>query len=265
MSLAANDTSSTRDGQTGAPRPLARSTWEALLDFLGPEPRTAASAYEAIRGDLVQHFARRRASAPEDLADWTMDRVARKLEEGAEIPREKARAYCFAVAHRIFFESLRGDARRRKTIDRLQHASDLEPTAAEGERDAAHLEALEACLTQLSAEDRALLIEYHRGEGRERIERRRQLAEARGLALNALRVRMHRLHAQVQRLLSKGARPDAPARAPAVRASRTAPYAASARTGREPPQPRRGRPRKARPHSSVPNVPAQEPKFPVFA
>lgn len=60
------------------------------------------------------------------------------------------------------------------------------------------LACLEECMDALDREQRALLIEYYRGNGKTRIENRRRLAEQLGIELNALRNRAMRLRERVE-------------------------------------------------------------------
>ena len=49
-----------------------------------------------------------------------------------------------------------------------------------------------------SAANRKLVLEYYRGEKKAKIDHRRSLAEQYGIALNALRIRAHRIRAALQ-------------------------------------------------------------------
>jgi DNA-directed RNA polymerase specialized sigma24 family protein len=65
-----------------------------------------------------------------------------------------------------------------------------------GEREALkeqRLECLDRCLSKLKPEQRELAIEYYRDAKRERIERRRALAERLHITMNALGVRACRI------------------------------------------------------------------------
>src|SRR5262245_36371747 len=53
-----------------------------LLERLGTDPATAGREYLALRDRLVDYFAWRGTHRPDVAADETLDRAARRLEEG---------------------------------------------------------------------------------------------------------------------------------------------------------------------------------------
>ncbi len=152
-----------------------------------------------MRRRLVGYFARKRVRAPEDLADDTLNRVARRLEETATISETPPAQYCFTVAKFVFLESLR-------LPDRL-HESDME-TAAAGRpdgRDADRerlLDCLDRCLGRLRADERTLILDYYRGEEQEKIAARRELAARLGLSANALSIRACRIRDKLERCVA---------------------------------------------------------------
>jgi DNA-directed RNA polymerase specialized sigma24 family protein len=52
---------------------------------------------------------------------------------------------------------------------------------------------LEHCLQRLTPENRELVLQYYEDEKRAKIDHRKKLAEKLGIALNALRIRAHRI------------------------------------------------------------------------
>lgn len=59
-------------------------------------------------------------------------------------------------------------------------------------------ECLERCMQKLTPDNRQLVLQYYQEEKRAKIDHRRQLAEQLGIALNALRIRAHRIRASLQ-------------------------------------------------------------------
>ena len=57
---------------------------------------------------------------------------------------------------------------------------------------------LEKCLDELPNDDRELILEYYRSEGREKIERRSELAGRLGLSKNALILRASRIRTRLE-------------------------------------------------------------------
>ena len=60
------------------------------------------------------------------------------------------------------------------------------------------VECLGRCLSRLKEADRSLIVEYYRDAKRERINRRRGIAERLGITMNALGIRAWRLRASLQ-------------------------------------------------------------------
>jgi len=174
------------DDGTPRRRDLTERAFDALLSRLGGDRDQAAEAYEAIRRRLIRLFEFRACADAAALADETMSRVARRLAEGVEIHAPDPYSYFAGVASLVFREVVRRAEREHAA---LRSAPSTCPDAAAEER----LRSLEGCLEELPAQARQLVLAYHTGEGRERIEARAHLAREHGLDLNALRVRVHRL------------------------------------------------------------------------
>jgi DNA-directed RNA polymerase specialized sigma24 family protein len=165
---------------------LNQSALASLIERLG---QGDAREYEVVRRKLIAFLDLRGAARPEVAADETLDRVARKIEEGVAI--ESLRAYVFGVARRVLLESERRERRERivqETWVLLHH----EPDASDAETQR-RLACLGKCLKKLSAENRALIEAYHgstRGPARSG---REALAARLGLSEGALRTRAHRI------------------------------------------------------------------------
>lgn len=171
--------------------PLRDGHLNTLLQRLGPDPDLAGTRYEQLRRRLISLFSYRRCPYPEELADETLDRAARRLEEiGAGFVGSDPTRFVYGVAWNVARESFR----RRTTEplpDRWEHLrATPPPQEAEEERARA---CLDRCLARLAAEEQSLVLGYFEGEGGERIERRSALARQLGLSPNALRLRIHRL------------------------------------------------------------------------
>jgi len=143
-----------------------------------------------MRRRLVLYFRRKRCASPDDLADETLNRVARRLEEEGTITDATPARYCYIVAKFVFLESLRESAQMRAGLAETKRTPDPEPPAADQEQ---RLDCLDRCLERLSTEDQALILEYYRGAQRERIEGRRALAARLALTPNALTIRACRI------------------------------------------------------------------------
>lgn len=175
---------------------LDAAAFQGLLSRLDSDPEQAAERYEALRARLVQLFEWRRCSFAEDLADRVLNRLARRLEEGADVPPEKVRAYSFGIAYRLFLEELRRDKADRAA------AREQEPLMADPETTATLLrdrrECLESCLRSLPESRRDMVYRYYGADKRRRREERKRLADDLGITDNNLWVRVHRCRRQIE-------------------------------------------------------------------
>ncbi|MFL6290706.1 MAG: RNA polymerase sigma factor [Thermoanaerobaculia bacterium] len=176
----------------GAGRGLTPDSFEALLAMLHTDREIAGQRYEEIRRRLVRLFEWRGCAHSEELADETFNRVARKSAEGLALQRSDPYAYFCGVAHHVFQEVVRREARQHKALESSDWtASD----PAEDEPDY-RLDHLRACLQTLEAEQRRLLLRYHQED--QRIRSRKDLCDELGIPMNALRIRVHRLRRKVE-------------------------------------------------------------------
>ena len=175
---------------------LSGDSLQRLLDLLDPDPVRAGRRYQQLRVRLIRLFEWRGARFPEDLADETVARVARRLDDGVEIRSEDPFRYFCGVAHLVFKEVLR---ERKKDRVLQDPASWPAPETGEDGGEDERMEVLQECLDQLGGDQRDLLLEYHEGERRERIDNRRALADGLGIELNALRIRVHRMRQKLEK------------------------------------------------------------------
>ncbi len=178
-------------------RELTKGGLGALLAHLDADRERAADVYEALRTRLVRMFEWRACGDPAALADETLDRVARRLEEGVEILAEDPFRYVAGVAHFVLKEVLRQAERDRGA------ARAFVVPAPSSEAGGARLRCLDRCLEALPDDQRDLVLGYYEGDGRSRIERRGRLAASLGIDLNALRVRVHRLRQGLEECLGR--------------------------------------------------------------
>ena len=147
-----------------------------------------------MRVKLVRYFEWRSCPLAEDLADETINRVARRINEGEKI--FNLPGYFSTVARLVFMEWLRERERASVSLDEIPDVSADQPF--EDEQREARLRCLDHCLNKLAIESQTLILKYYLDERRAKIESRRQLAEALGIPLNALRIRAHRIRAVLE-------------------------------------------------------------------
>ena len=186
-------------GSARQSHPYWELTEEAFAKFLAcldPDSARAGEKYEALREALVKFLDWRGASFPEELVDETFNRVARKLEEGETI--RDVPTYCHGVARLVFLQSLERSDNKRAEFDELTTIAIPEPDVADFRR-----ECLNHCLRQLPAENRELIIEYYRKEGRQKIDHRVLMAERLGIPPSALRSRAQRIRDKLERCIRR--------------------------------------------------------------
>jgi DNA-directed RNA polymerase specialized sigma24 family protein len=167
---------------------ITQEQFDQLLQWLNPDRQEAAAQYEWIRKRLIKIFVSRGSYNPEELADTTINRVARKLPEIRESYVGEPANYFSGVASFIWQESLRKEKPRAVTAPRPV------PPSEDEERD--YL-CLERCLNNLPKPERELALAYYQQEKHAKIDHRRKLAEQMGLAINALRIRACRIRANL--------------------------------------------------------------------
>ncbi|HUS09451.1 MAG TPA: hypothetical protein VMZ30_03210 [Pyrinomonadaceae bacterium] len=165
---------------------LTQDAFDALLAWLSPARDEAGRKYEDIRRRLIKIFACRGCGEPEDLADETINRVSVKLKELESYSGEPA-LYFYGVANKIHLEYLR---QRRVTMAAAapEPSSDIEK----------EYECLDRCMQQLTPKNRELVLQYYQHEKKAKIDNRQILAKQLGIALNALRIRAHRIRVSLQ-------------------------------------------------------------------
>lgn len=164
---------------------LTAAGFHRLLARLHPDSVVAADRYEALHQRLAGFFEWRGSHTPEDDADETLDRLARRLEEGVEIGNLDA--YALGVARLVLLEALRRQERARH-----REAAATPPPASPPEAEA-RSRCLEGCLATLAAGEREMVLAYYREEGGSQIAARKALAARLGIAPYTLRSRVFRI------------------------------------------------------------------------
>jgi len=182
---------------------LTQDAFERLLGWLGQDSEPGGECYLEMRQRLVLYFDRKNSLSPDELADETLNRVARRLEEEGTIISDAPAHYCYIVARLVFLESLRQRQRQEPLNERLSVYSAASvaasPEASEEEKEKEQRwECLEQCIGKLAPNDRELIISYYRGEERAKIENRRDMAAKLGVTMNALSIRACRLRDKLE-------------------------------------------------------------------
>lgn len=166
---------------------LNPENFDALLLWLNPDREQAGQKYEEIRRWLIKIFTCRGCYEPEDLADETINRVVKRLKDiEAGFTGDPSR-YFYGVASKVHLEYV-----RRKPVPPSP------PPRQDSDELEREYECLERCIERLTPENRELVTQYYQEEKRAKIDHRKRLAERLGIALNALRIRVHRIRVTLQ-------------------------------------------------------------------
>jgi DNA-directed RNA polymerase specialized sigma24 family protein len=176
------------------------ATFHRLLAWLDAGTNTQGERYLEIRDRLVHYFARRNCLRPDDLADETLNRVARRLDETGAIDNVVPAQYCYIVAKFVLLESYRQRARESevnfgdngpKRLDTLM----TDDTVEARERTFA---CLERCLEKCTTAERQLILDYYRTPAGKASDHRKELAARLGLTANSLAIRASRIRARLE-------------------------------------------------------------------
>ena len=189
---------------------MSQGAFSRLLAWLDEGSDSSGENYLETRRRLVSYFDRKNCLPPDELADETLNRVARRLEEEGSITGATPAHYCYIVAKYVFLEYQRRTDRGQVSIDELSNPRHPVPSPAElsALEDAAEsrenrLDCLERCLQNLEPDSRELITQYYRGEQRTKIDNRRALAARLGISTNALGIRACRLRDKLEACVSK--------------------------------------------------------------
>jgi len=165
--------------------PPSPEAFDKLLLWLDPDRDKAAKKYQIIQLRLIRIFAAKGCCDPEDLADETFNVAAGKVDWLLENYVGDPALYLYGIAKNIF----------REQIPTPIPPPPRPPDSDELERRSI---CLDRCLEQVTTpKEQRLVLRYHDKEGRERIRARRELAEESGSTINALRIKVHHIHARL--------------------------------------------------------------------
>jgi DNA-directed RNA polymerase specialized sigma24 family protein len=177
--------------------------FQRLLTWLDEGANSDGQKYLEMRRRLAAYFDRKNCPMPDELADETLNRVARRLEEEGAIEGDAPARYCYIVARFVFMEHLRetqkddtlvNDLRQQRQADTL-FASEADNEQRIKEQ---RLNCLEQCLSRLESVSREIIARYYVGKARVKIEHRRVMAEELGITMNALSIRTCRIRDKLE-------------------------------------------------------------------
>jgi DNA-directed RNA polymerase specialized sigma24 family protein len=172
---------------------LTQDAFHKLLSSLADDPDSAGQKYLEIRNNLTKFFEWRGCPFPEDHADETINRVAKRIAEGEEIRNPPG--YCTGVARMLLLEINKERVREQQALGEMAISPQVAPEPDQAEE---RIDCLRACLKDLPSDNRELIVEYYQGEKGSKIENRKKLTERFGVPVNTLRMRALRLREKLQ-------------------------------------------------------------------
>ena len=177
-----------------------------MLAQLDSDRERAAEKYEQIRLKLMKFFKWRGCLQFEEYADKTIDRVALKLTEGAELHQTNPSAFFYGVALNLLKEHWRKTASREAALtDQTETwSSSGDPEEIREQAETRHeqetrLTCLRGCLAELPSESVSLIKQYYsEGDVLDK-EQRKQIARRLNLSPTALRSRAFRVRGDLER------------------------------------------------------------------
>ena len=166
---------------------LEQDEFERLLKWLDPDPERAGSNYEEIRWRLIAILASRGCRFPEELADETIDRVARRVVDIQDTYLGDKALYFLGVMNNVHHEYLKQPALLKPPV----RDDDVEA------KEKTH-SCLEKCLDKLGPNSRKLIERYYAENKRAKIDLRKLIATEFGIGINTLRLRALRIREKLQ-------------------------------------------------------------------
>lgn len=191
--VATDSSGQTAQGAARQKWTLTQEAFDKLLIALGGNRDSAAEKYLEIRSNLTRFFEWRGCPFPEDHADETINRIAKRVAEGEEILNYSG--YAMGVARLLLLEINKGRQREQLALAEVGTASEV---YSEPDDDESRLVCLRSCLQTLSSDNRELIIQYYQGEKGEKIKNRKKLMDRLGIPVNTLRMRTLRLRERLQ-------------------------------------------------------------------
>lgn len=166
---------------------LSQEDFDRLLAWLDDDRDHAGLVYEKIRWRLISILAARGCTSPEELADETIDRVARRVVDIQETYVGDKALYFLGVANNVHHEFLKRPAiseppLQNENVEAKEHT---------------HF-CLDKCVNNMPDDSKQLIRRYYAEEKQAKIDLRKQLAEELGVNLSSLRLRALRIREKLQ-------------------------------------------------------------------
>jgi RNA polymerase sigma factor (sigma-70 family) len=174
---------------------LTKDAFDKFLSWLDTDREEAGKKYEDIRRHLIIILTCRGCEEAEEMADETINRVIRRAQVMADTYQGEPAPYFVTVAHNLYLEY----ASKRRTRAELPPELPQQPEPDPDED--REYDCLERCVQQLNPANRDLVLRYYQEDKQAKIDHRKELADEIGIALNALRIRAHRIRVTLQQCI----------------------------------------------------------------
>jgi len=125
-----------------------QAAFDMLLARLDPDREEAGRKYHELRRKVTKFLGLWGPSFPEDYADESLDRTAKRIFEGEDI--QNVGAFVLGVARLVYKEMVKKEIRERDALEQLRHAPTTTRDPIEEEK---RLTCYERCLGALPADD----------------------------------------------------------------------------------------------------------------
>ncbi|HEV8139821.1 MAG TPA: hypothetical protein VGP81_08620 [Pyrinomonadaceae bacterium] len=166
---------------------LQKTDFDRLLLWLDPNPEHAGELYEKIRWRLIAILASRGCCVPEELADETIDRVARRVTDIEATYTGDKSLYFLGVMNNVHHEYLK-----------RPRLAELAPPPDDSVAKEQTYLCLDKCIEKLTPHAREVIEQYYAADRRAKINLRKRIATALGISNSNLRLRALRIRAKLQ-------------------------------------------------------------------
>lgn len=177
---------------------ISQAALARLLEWLDEGTDSGGERFLEMRRRLVSYFDRKNCLEADDLADETLNRIARRLEEEATIESETPAKYCYIVARFVFMEHLRAANKASSLAAEFEVRRAAPASAEDADQKEKMLDCLEGCTGKLESGHREIIRRYYIGEERVKIQNRRALAGEMGITMKALCIRACRIRDKLE-------------------------------------------------------------------
>jgi len=176
-------------------------SFDEILAWFSPDREVAWAVFVDLRRSLIKIFGWNHCVDAEGMADETFDRVARQVHRLRSTFEGDPKLFFYGVARNLIKEY----HKKVKSFVAIEGVDLPANQTDQEEEESASLraECLEACLQELSAEKRELILAYYAKEKQAKIEHRLEMARQRGVSMETLRVRAYRIRATLEKCIER--------------------------------------------------------------